>query len=69
MINEPENINELCAGCVYFPQNLPEQAYPADDWKLLQQKSCSFDYAPDDSDCRLSRKTSCSIVDMKKLSD
>jgi len=60
-------INELCSSCVYYPPNLPEQAYPAEDWKQLQAKSCSIDFSPNDRDCKLSRKTSCSILDTQNL--
>jgi len=65
MINTTHTINELCLGCVYYPPNLPEHAYPAEDWKQLQTRNCSFDYSPDDRDCKQYRKTSCSIVDMQ----
>jgi len=67
MIKIAQNSDELCLGCVYYPPNLPEHAYPAEDWKQLQAKSCSFDFSPDDKNCKLSRKTSCSIVDMQNL--
>lgn len=59
--------NEHCFGCVYFPPNLPEQAYSADDYRMLQAKRCSFDYRPHDSNCAVSRKTSCSLVDLEAL--
>jgi len=67
MIEITQDIDELCSGCVYFPPNLPEHAYPAEDWKQLQSRNCSFEFSPYDKDCKLSRKTSCSIVDMQNL--
>ncbi|PCJ88359.1 MAG: hypothetical protein COA54_03600 [Thiotrichaceae bacterium] len=67
MTDNTDNVPELCVGCVYFPPNLPAHAYQAEDWKMLQEKSCSFEYLPDDEDCRTTRKTSCSIVDMANL--
>ena len=67
MIEITQSADELCFGCVYYPPNLPEHAYPADDWKQLQARTCSFEFLAGDKDCRLSRKTSCSIVDMQNL--
>ena len=67
MING-EGVHEHCIGCVYFPPNLPEGAYPADDYRMLQAKRCSFDYEPCDSNCAVTRKTSCSLVDLEGLS-
>ncbi len=61
------DLNDFCFGCVYYPPNLPESAYPAEDYKLLQQKSCSYDHQPNDENCRVTRKTSCSVVDLEKL--
>jgi len=61
------NIEEYCTGCVYYPPNLPSQAYPKEDWLMLQEKACSFDYCPNDEDCQQARKTSCSIVDFNKM--
>ena len=58
---------ELCMGCVYYPPNLPEHAYPSDDYAMLQLKNCSFDHEPGEQYCLDTRKTSCSIVDMQKL--
>ena len=49
---------------VYYPPNLPAHAYPEEDWKMLQERSCSYDFTPDDSGCRQTRKSSCSIVDL-----
>ena len=60
---EPEG---LCFGCVYYPPNLPRQAYAAADWEMLQARQCSFDYAPDSGECQATRKTSCSLVDLGK---
>ena len=56
--------NEHCLSCVYYPPNLPPGAYPAEDYKMLQEKTCSFDFAPRDQNCTQTRKTSCSIVDL-----
>ena len=53
-----------CLGCVYYPPNLPPHAYAEADYRMLQTKSCSFDYLPGDDDCLQSRKTSCSLVDL-----
>lgn len=62
-----QNAHEDCLGCVYFPPNLPANAYPEEEFRLLQQKSCSFDFLPRDSDCAQTRKTSCSLVDLEHL--
>ena len=59
--------NELCAGCVYHPPNLPRDAYPAADWAMLQTRQCSFDHVANSADCLATRKTSCSLVDMERL--
>lgn len=65
-----ENMKEkLCIGCVYYPPNLPSHAYTTEDYKMLQQKNCSFDHKPGVQDCLDTRKTSCSIVDMQNLKD
>lgn len=58
---------ELCVGCVYYPPNLPRSAYAEEDYRELQAKSCSFDHQPGDEGCRVSRKTSCSLVDLRHL--
>ncbi|MDP2194450.1 MAG: hypothetical protein Q8J72_00505 [Rhodocyclaceae bacterium] len=55
---------ELCLGCVYFPPNLPRQAYAQRDWDILQARSCSFEHLPGTADCLENRKTSCSLVDL-----
>lgn len=57
--------DELCVGCVYYPPNLPRQAYAEEDWKILQARQCSFEYAVGSTDCRETRKTSCSLVDLR----
>jgi len=62
-----EGTDEFCFGCVYYPPNLPESAYSADDYKLLQQKNCSYDHLPGDENCQSVRKTSCSVVDLENL--
>jgi hypothetical protein len=66
-MNPAQTINEYCAGCVYYPPNLPAHAYPEQDYEMLQQKSCSFDYLPEDENCQITRKTSCSLVDLDRL--
>lgn len=58
---------ELCMGCVYYPPNLPQYAYSTDDYRMLQQKDCSFDHMPGEQNCLETRKTSCSIVGVQKL--
>ncbi len=58
---------DVCGGCVYFPANLPHNAYSKEDWIMLQNKSCSFDLFPGDEECKSTRKTSCSLVDLEKI--
>jgi len=58
---------EHCTTCVFYPPNLPADAYPADDYAMLRQKSCSFDFLPADPDCIQTRKTSCSLLDLEHL--
>ena len=58
--------NEFCFGCVYFPPNLPRQAYALEDWEILQAWQCSFEYTPGTGDCMATRKTSCSLVDLDR---
>lgn len=53
-----------CFGCVYFPPNLPPNAYAEADWAMLQARSCAFEHTPGTDDCLASRKTSCSLVDL-----
>ena len=65
MSDESGKAPSLCGMCVYFPPNLPEDKYPHDDWLELQKKSCSFDYTPGSDDCLVTRKTSCSLVDLR----
>ena len=59
--------DKRCAGCVYFPANLPEQAYSAEDYQMLMSKACSFDATPGDENCDAIRKGSCSLVSLDKL--
>ena len=66
MIKLSENIGELCVGCVYYPPNLPENAYPAEDWAMLRDKACSYDFIPGDPNCEQTRKIACSIVDLSR---
>lgn len=61
---EPE---ALCSGCVYYPPNLPPNAYSLEDWVVLQARSCSFEQKPGDTDCLATRKTSCSLVNLEAL--
>ena len=63
-MNKSEDINEHCLACVYYPPNLPEHAYAPEDYRMLGARHCSFDYQPADGDCRATRKTSCSLVDL-----
>lgn len=60
-------INEHCEVCVYYPPNLPAHAYPEEDYQMLQEKSCSFDFQPKDENCHATRKTGCSLVDLENL--
>jgi len=55
---------ELCKTCVYYVKNLPREAYPEEEWKLLEELECSLDAEPEDSMCKIFRKSSCSIVDL-----
>ena len=56
--------HEDCLGCVYYPPNLPPAFYSAEDFQMLQAKSCSFDYQPGDEHCHQTRKTSCTLIDL-----
>jgi len=67
MISTEPSAEERCVGCVYYPPNLPPEAYPTEDFRILQQKSCSFDFLPGDEDCIQARKTSCSLVDLAHI--
>ncbi len=58
---------EPCQVCVYYPPNLPREAYSEEDWAMLQSRHCSFSHIPGSDDCHASRKTSCSLVDMERL--
>ena len=62
-----QDMIEHCAGCVYYPPNLPPAAYPAEDYRILQKKSCCFDFMPMDQGCKHTRKTSCLLVDLEQL--
>ena len=53
---------ELCAGCVYFPPNLPRRAYSREDWDLLQARRCSFEHEPGDAACLATRSTHCDVA-------
>ena len=41
-----QSINEHCEVCVYYPPNLPVNAYAEEDYQLLQEKECAFDFLP-----------------------
>lgn len=69
MPSKSANPNELCIGCVYFPPNLPQQMYTSADWDMLQDLSCSFEHHPGDEGCQISRKTSCSLVDLTSFNE
>jgi hypothetical protein len=58
---------EHCGGCVYYPPNLPVHAYSATDYAMLQALSCAFEFTPHDADCRETRKTSCSLLDLTQM--
>ena len=66
-MNDQQDTHEHCIGCVYYPPNLPPGAYPVEDYRMLQEKDCSFDYSPGDADCAATRKTSCSLVDLEQV--
>ena len=61
-----QTASRLCAACVFYPPNLPADAYAAEDYAMLIRKSCSFDLRPADEDCRQTRKTSCSLLDLER---
>ena len=67
MMNKQIKIEQYCVGCVYYPPNLPAHAYSEEDFQMLQLKSCSFDHLPEDEDCQITRKTSCSLVDLDNM--
>ena len=60
----PSEAPQHCLGCVYFPPNLPPGAYAAEDFRMLQDKACAYDFRPGDPGCEGTRKTSCSLVDL-----
>lgn len=62
----PVKPDDLCGRCVYYPPNLPSDKYPDEDWAVLQQKTCSYDFQVGDENCKLTRKTSCSIVNLER---
>lgn len=64
---ETFSANEYCLSCVYYPPNLPPSAYSEADYRMLQEKVCSFDHQPGDEHCLKTRKTSCSLVDLEDL--
>lgn len=66
-MSRTQSMNEHCEGCVYYPPNLPANAYPEADYRILQEKTCSFDFQPLDGNCQVTRKTSCSLVDLENL--
>jgi len=66
-MNKPQHEHEHCVNCVYYPPNLPASAYSDEDFRMLQAKSCSFDYQPQDGNCCTARKTSCSLLDLEHL--
>lgn len=67
MLEKTAEPHELCFGCVYFPPNLPQQMYAAEDWAMIQERACSFEHRPGDEGCQGSRKTSCNLVDLNAL--
>ena len=66
-MSETTGANDHCESCVYYPPNLPVNAYSAEDHRMLREKHCSFDFQPGTEDCRTTRKTSCSLVDLENL--
>lgn len=69
MATESERLLEdYCLGCVYYPPNLPPDAYAAADWHLLKDMACSLEHTAGGADCQASRKTSCSLVDLSDSS-
>ena len=64
MSNVTTDNTDSCLGCVYFPPNLPRQAYSSEDYAMLSAKRCSFDFSPGDEHCRNTRKTSCPLLDL-----
>ncbi len=66
MVSATQPASPHCLGCVYYPPNLAPSAYAVEDYKMLQEKSCCFDHRPGEHACRETRKTSCSLIDMKQ---
>ena len=66
-MNKPQYDHEHCVSCVHYPPNLPAGAYSDEDLRMLQAKSSSFDYQPQDVHCCAARKTSCSLLDLEHL--
>ncbi len=62
-------VDELCQLCVYMPKNLPSSAYSAEDYEMLKGKDCAYDFSPASEECKQTRKTSCSIVDMEGITN
>jgi len=52
---------------VYYPPNLPRHAYAQEDWDMLQARQCSFEHTPGAAECLVTRKTSCSLLDLGSL--
>lgn len=65
-MNETRSNSEYCQCCVYYPPNLPENAYSSEDYLMLQSKDCAFDFEPMDKQCQQSRKSSCSLIDLEQ---
>jgi hypothetical protein len=64
MSEKTVNLEELCFGCVFYPPNLPREAYSQMDWELLRALQCSFEHVPGGDDCLAVRKTSCNLIDL-----
>ena len=67
LMSEARVADEHCEVCVYYPPNLPVTAYAEADYRMLQEKACAFDFQPQDEHCQVTRKTSCSLVDLDRL--
>jgi hypothetical protein len=59
--------NKLCGSCVFFPPNLPEQAYSEEEYRMLMSKACSFDATSGDENCNAMRRGCCGLVSLDKL--
>lgn len=66
MSKKPE-VDERCAGCVYYPPNLPSNCYSAGDWQILQALDCAHEHLPGSQSCLAMRKTHCELVDLRRL--